>query len=292
MSVFLIVNADDLGLAESVNRAVHRAHREGILTSATLMPNGPAFDHGVETARACPDLGVGIHLNAVRGQPVAPPAEVSTLLNSDGRFRYSSWSLGMNTRTPGFLQALEREYRAQIERVLAAGIAPTHLDSEKHHAVWRSVQELIAALASEYGIPAMRNLREPAWLSWRALPRARFGTLLEAMLMRAYVTLFAPRVFLPRPDYFFGQTHIGQMTESAWQALASILPDGVVEVMVHPGEDDEADLAQTASAMGESWIDRARPVELAALLSPDVRQSLDNRGVSLVSYRHLAGTAS
>lgn len=288
MPVTLIVNADDLGLAACVNRGVAKAHTDGILTSATLMANGPAFDGGVAVARQHPELGIGVHLNAVRGAPVADVGDVSPLLGPDNRFRFSSWSLGGQLRKRAVLVALEVEYRAQIERVLAAGLKPGHLDSEKHHAVWKPIEQILERLALEYGIPSIRNLKEPAWLAWRHLPRPRWRSVLEAAALRTYTQLRSVRRGVRRPDFFFGQTHIGEMSEAVWLRLIPILPEGVSEVMVHPGERDEEDLAAAATAMGPSWIDPQRPVELSALLSDAVRESLRAHDVQLATFAALS----
>ena len=82
----LIINADDLGLTESVNRAIVRGYREGVLTSATLMANGAAYDDAVCIAREHPGLGVGLHLNILRGRPVLPPERIRSLVGPNGLF--------------------------------------------------------------------------------------------------------------------------------------------------------------------------------------------------------------
>src|ERR1700751_1771878 len=82
----LIVNADDLGWTEGVNRGIAEAHRNGIVTSASLLANGAAFASGVELARSTPRLGVGVHLNLSDGEPVAPRELVATLVSEKGEF--------------------------------------------------------------------------------------------------------------------------------------------------------------------------------------------------------------
>src|ERR1700736_6567461 len=89
----LIVNADDLGWTEGVNRGITEAHRNGIVTSTSLLANGPAFASGAEMARSTPGLGVGVHLNLSDGAPVAPRELVASLVNDEGRFEGGPESL-------------------------------------------------------------------------------------------------------------------------------------------------------------------------------------------------------
>lgn len=153
----LVVNADDFGLTESVNRGILEAHTRGILTSTTILANGAAFDSAAALARQAPDLGVGVHLNLTEGRPVASPAEVSSLLNEHGRFLRSAAALMRKVLT-GRLRAdeIERELSAQIEKVQRADIRVTHLDGHKHVHMLPGILPVVLRVAQRYGIPAMR----------------------------------------------------------------------------------------------------------------------------------------
>ncbi len=284
----LIINADDFGLSEAVNRGIARAHGAETLPSASLLANGPAFEHAVSVAQAHPALGVGVHLNLLRGRPVADPGVVRPLLDEGGCFHLDVVELGRRIRGPDTLRAAETEYRAQIERVLAAGLTPTHLDSEKHHAVWGRLDRLAGRLARAYGIPAMRNLREPVAFALGHLPWPGMRPALRACLLRGLVTCTGRDAAMPRPDHFFGQTHIGAMTEPVWQALLAHFPDGLSEVMVHPGETEPERDARGDSEMGESWIQARRPSELEALLTPSLGAALRRYGIQPVTFMALA----
>ncbi len=280
----LIINADDLGLCACVNRGIERAHKEGVLTSATLLANCPGFEDGLRIARENPGLGIGVHLNLVRGRPVSNPQKVSSLINTSGLFGLDFYELGRRAREPGFLAAAEHEYRAQIEKVLTAGIIPTHLDSEKHHAVWGRLSWLVAKLAREYKIPAMRKLQEPVWFALQHLPWPGLGPALRSAMLRAYFTISRQPRDMSQPDFFFGQTHIGSMYTPVWQALVANLPQGISEVMVHPGETDEQELEELASEIGVSWLTPGRPRELAALTDPGIQRRIEEHGIQLVSF--------
>ncbi|MDR0362522.1 MAG: ChbG/HpnK family deacetylase [Planctomycetota bacterium] len=271
----LLVNADDLGLSRSVNDGVLLAHREGILTSASLLGNAPAFDDAVAKVRGTPRLGVGVHLNIVRGRPLSEAGDVPTLVDAGGAFRPFRFRM----HTPAFLADAEHEYRLQMQKILDAGVRPAHLDFEKHHAWRKPLYALAVRLAAEYGIPRIRNLEEPVWWSLKTMgwPGARRTFLASAMRVG---TTFLSGIGPPgKPDRLLGQLHIGGMDEIHWLRLLDRLPDGLSEVMVHPG------LAGDEDAMGASWIDSAREMELRALVSPRVAEKIRELGIVLAYTR-------
>ncbi|MDR1613662.1 MAG: ChbG/HpnK family deacetylase [Planctomycetota bacterium] len=268
----LIVNADDFGLSQAVNVGIVRAHREGILTAASLLANAPAFDEAVRMAEDAPFLGVGVHLNIVRGKPLSAPRDVPAMLDGDGTFK----PLRLWRQRRDFLRQTEREYRSQIERVLRAGIAPTHVDFEKHHAWRRPLYEIAARLSAEYAIPRIRNLSEPVWWSLCAIGWPGTGRLCMAALLRAGTVRLREPEGVGRADRLLGQLHIGLLDEARWLALLARLPAGTSEVMTHPG------LGGSNAAMGASWIDAAREAELRALVSPRVREAVAKGGIRLI----------
>lgn len=281
----LIVNADDFGLSTGVNAAVARAHDNGILTSATLLTNAPRFDEAVGVAAARPRLGVGLHLNIVRGRPLSAPETVPLLTDSDGLFR----RFRLGRLTPAFLAQAEREYRLQFEKILCAGITPSHIDFEKHHAWQAPLYQLACRLAEEYGVRAARRLREPVAWSGRALGWPGMGAAAMAAFLRCGFDLGGrARDTLARPDRLLGQAHIGHMTEAVWLRLARKLPPGASEVMTHPGEAENREDGE----MGDSWLADKREAELAALVSPKVRDALTATGIVLINFRDLPSRVS
>src|SRR5712692_2782801 len=122
----LIVNADDFGLTEQVSRGILDAHREGIVTSTTLMANGGAFDAAVTLARRSPRLRVGVHLNLTQGAPVSPAFRIPTLVDTRGLLHLTPgrlWKCIVTTQVD--LSDVETELRAQITKILKAGISLT-----------------------------------------------------------------------------------------------------------------------------------------------------------------------
>lgn len=301
----LIINADDLGLSVAVSRGIEHAHRHGPVTSASLLANYPGFDAGVRVAMENPGLGVGVHLNLIRGEPLCPPDDVAPLLEG-GRFLGSFWRIGRVCAIPEYLRAAEREYRAQIERVLDAGLRPDHLDFEKHHGMWGPLYRLGCRLAGEYGL-AIRAYHEPLVFIWRHLdfPSARaFWLSLHLHLYQKFAHRFArrfPMVGEPaapggegdnggfpcpaRPGWFFGQAHIGLVDENLLAGLIANCPEGTSELMCHPGFRDFDEERRLAPLVGKTWITGRRDGELRALTARDWRAFASERGVELARYR-------
>ena len=165
MPVRLILNADDFGLTPGINRAILDLHCAGVLTSATLMATGPAFDDAVTLARAHPSLGVGCHLVFVDGMPISHPESIPSLLGADGKcFRPSIYDFAQaalrHTVSP---DDLARETAAQIQRIQRAGIDVTHIDSHKHTHLFPAIAETVLHTARRCGVRAVRYPFEPAW---------------------------------------------------------------------------------------------------------------------------------
>ncbi len=157
-----IVSADDFGLSESVNEAVERAHRDGILASASLMVAGPAAADAVRRARALPRLRVGLHLVVIEGPAVLPPALVPALLNTHGQFPSGQLRLGMRYFVSARVRRqLAAEIRAQFSAFAATGLPLDHANAHKHMHLHPTVGRLLIAIGAEFGLRALRIPAEP-----------------------------------------------------------------------------------------------------------------------------------
>jgi hopanoid biosynthesis associated protein HpnK len=285
---YLILNADDFGMTRGVNQGIIRAHREGILTSTTLMANGPAFEDAVKQSTANPKLGVGCHLVLVGGKCVARREDVASLADAQGNLPESlprfvaKLSSGMIPT-----KQIETEIRAQIEKIRAAGVAPTHLDTHKHTHAHPRVMEALGKVAAELGITRVRKPVENLRDSWQTMQADEKGISMQIVAAGA-VRAVAPRFFaiarkygLTFPDHFLGLVVTGQVSAAALHRMVDALDDGSTEIMLHPGICD-ADLVKSGTRLREH-----RETELAALLDPGVRSALDERGIRLISYREL-----
>ena len=161
----LIVNADDLGWTEGVNRGIAEAHRKGLVTSTSLLANGQAFASAIEVARANPELGVGVHLNLSDGPPTASREQVAGLVSGSGNLEGGPESLLLRIAARSLaIEDVEREWDAQIRKVRDAGIEPTHLDGHKHVQMLPGLFEVALKLAKKHGIVAIRVSHEESKL--------------------------------------------------------------------------------------------------------------------------------
>ena len=279
----LIVNADDFGLHEVINAAVIEGHRQGCITSASLMCNGDAFSGAVAISRANPGLGVGLHLTLVGGgRPVAHPEEVPTLVDKNGCLpkAYPQFLRRFCARRIS-LSDVRTEFRYQIEAALGAGIQPTHLDSHQHLHVLPGIIDIVLELAKAFDIPALRLPAEPVFFIGGA------GFKPVRMATRGGLTMFAAlarrkvrAAGLLAPDNFFGMLAGGSLGEERLAQICSHLPEGVTEVMMHPGTDNMA--LRRRFGWPYNWEE-----ELAAVKSHRVASLLKTLGVSLISFREL-----
>ena len=284
----LILNADDFGMTRGVNEGIIRAHRDGVLTSATLMANGAEFDDAVSRAKSNPKLGVGCHLVLVGGPAIAPREKISSLADANGNLPESLAGL-VARLSSGFIRmkAIERELRAQIEKIRSAGIEPTHLDTHKHTHAHPKVMEAVGRVAKELGITRIRkpmeNLRD-SWETTRHENPGRTKELIAAAAARAVTPWFqtiARKYGLRSPDHFLGLAMTGGLGPAALRRMIDTLSDGSTEIMLHPGICD-TDLANSGSRLQDQ-----RETELQGLLDSGVRNALDERDIRLISYREL-----
>jgi chitin disaccharide deacetylase len=282
----LIVSADDFGLSPGVNAGIVRAHRDGILTDASLMVNGAAVDAAVELARATPTLSVGLHLVLLQGRATMPPSAIPGLVDGAGMFRANPVAVGFRYFfTPGLHVQLEREICAQLEKYLDSGLPLSHVDGHLNIHVHPTVLNILVHVAPRYGIRALRLPREPLAVSLRLDGRERLRKCAESLAFRRLAAYAAPRLTahgIRSPEQMFGLHQSGHVTESYVLGVLDALAPGVTEIYSH---------ASLVDAEARRW----RPAnyecegELAALTSPRVRAALRERQIELTSYRALSG---
>ena len=286
----LIVNADDFGLTQGVNRAILEAHSHGIVTSSTLMANGRAFDDAVQSATSATKLSVGCHVVLVDGSPVFEKKPTATTLSNekfdDGRFYETLNGFALRLlRGRINVDDIEAEATAQIRKLQAAGIVVSHLDTHKHtHILPRVLRPLLRA-ARACGVPALRNPFGPLHMSVVASrPRLwkRFSqvTVLNRLGKSFRKSVTAAGMFTP--DGTVGIVATGAMDIPLFESIVKSLPEGTWELVCHPGYND-AELAGIRTRLRDSRIQ-----ELQLLTSTEAREILARSGVQLVSYRDLA----
>jgi hopanoid biosynthesis associated protein HpnK len=291
----LIVNADDLGWTEGVNRGIAEAHRNGIVTSTSLLANGGAFALGVELARTTPGLGVGVHLNLSDGAPVAPRELVTSLVNNAGEFQGGPENLLVRIgRRRLVMEEVEREWDAQIAKAREAGIAPTHLDGHKHVHMLPGLFEIALRLAKRHGIGAVRVAHEESSLRTALSAGAqKHGALVmkQGMQARGLKLLardareLAERAGIATADYFCGIAQTGELTREGVLQLVKSLPEGTTELMCHPGYVD-AQLQNSPTRLQDS-----RQAELDILTDTEIRNLVASQGIRLIDYGFTAREA-
>ena len=291
----LIVNADDLGWTEGVNRGILEAFQHGIVTSASLIANGAAFAGGVEAARSAPGLAVGVHLNLSNGPPLANPGTVTTLLNKGGEFAGGPERLLLRRARRGLLlEEVEAEWDAQIQRVRDAGIAPTHLDGHKHVHMLPGLFEIALKLAKRHGIGAIRVSLEASSLRAALASGAKQNSsvvLRQGVQARGLKLLArdareqAGRAGISTADYFCGIAQTGELTREGVEQFLKSLPEGATELMCHPGYAD-AELQRTPTR-----LQRSRETELQIFTDTGIRNLVASLGIRLIDYGFVAQEA-
>src|SRR3984957_715122 len=272
----LIICADDFGRDVAVNEAVEQAHRDGILTVTSLMVGAPAAADAVARAKRLPSLGVGLHLVLADGTPVLQAAEVPALVGADGAFDPNMVRAGFRFYfSPAVRRQLAAEIRAQFEAFRATGLALDHVNGHKHVHLHPTVARLVVEIGREYGMRVGRLPAEPVAPLRDAFPGERptepaWSPIVTSLRRRL------DRAGLMHNDHVFGIAWSGRMVEDRMLGLLPHLPSGVSEIYCPPSVD-------ASSLAGYRHAE-----ELAALLSPRVRQRISELGLRLSSYRDLA----
>ncbi|HEX3860849.1 MAG TPA: hopanoid biosynthesis-associated protein HpnK [Stellaceae bacterium] len=276
----LIVSADDFGRDVAVNEAVEIAHRDGILSTASLMVAAPAAADAVACAQRLPNLRVGLHLVLIDGVAVSPAADIRGLVDAEGRFGDNQGLAGFRYFfVPGMRRRLAAEIRAQFEAFRATGLALDHVNAHKHMHLHPTVARLIIEIGRDYGMHAMRVPDEPVEPLRRALP----GEPVKPPAYRPVVTALRRRLRragIAANDHVFGVAWSGAMTEQRLLALLPCLPPGVSELYSHPA-------SRTTPALATGMPGYRHAEELAALVSPNVRRRVAELGIELIGYRDL-----
>lgn len=244
----LIVTADDVGLHRGMTGGAIRAHREGIVTACSIVANGRAFEHAIEQLRETPTLEAGVHLSLVEEQP---------LTNIRMPRKYTSF-VPLYLARAIRIADIERELRAQIERVLATGLPVTHLNGHQHLHVLPRIFAIVARLAREYAIPYVRIVDD-------------HGSTTRAMSMRALSTLGRRA----RNEAFTNDRTVGVADAGRLRDVRALFDsvEGVTELVTHPGIGVDA-----YPEWGYAWEDETR-----ALCAPGLRDELSARGIELVA---------
>lgn len=268
----LVVNADDFGRSPSLNQAVIRAHREGILTTASLMVNEPGFEQAVTLARQNPGLGVGLHLTLLCGHAACPPAEIPGLVDAQGRFSDDPFDVGLRYfLRPSLRAQLAAEIAAQFARFYATGLKLDHVNGHLHLHLHPAVFGILTQPAPSFRLTHMRLTRDPFWLNARLASgrwcyRLTHSVVFGLLSARARGTL--RRLGVRHTARVFGLLQDGRVDENYITRLLPRLPAGDSELYSHPS------------------LDEFRH-EFEALISPRAKALVEESGIELIRYQDL-----
>jgi len=270
----IIVHADDLGETHAVNAAAMKALEGGTINSASLMVPCPWFPEMADYAKSHPDADFGLHLTLTservyyRWGPVAPADKVPSLLDKDGYFHHD-WE--NNTHVDA--KEVEVELRAQIERALAMGVRPTHLDSHQYRLIMHGKElfDVMLRVAHAYKLPVFVT-RD--WFAAYPYLQASLGP--DDIVLDHTVTI-EPEI----PPEKWAEFYV--------TALKNLKP-GVTEFVIHPGYDDEE--LRAASRERSTWGAAWRQRDYDFFTSDQFREVLAQQHIKLITWRELAGAAA
>ncbi len=268
----LIVNADDFGRSASVNQAVIRAHREGILTTASLMVNEPAFEEAAALAREHPTLGVGLHLTLLCGHSALPPEKIPGLVNAKGEFSNCPAGAGFRYFFQRSLrEPLRREIHAQFQKFRAARLPLDHVNGHLHLHLHPTVFRILMADSGQLGLKRLRLTFDPLRLNLRLASghfayRALHAVIFHSLSARARRAL--TRLGIRHTDAVFGLLQNARVDETYVTRLLPHLPAGDSELYSHPSLDEFKH-------------------EFDALISPRVQEQVKQLGINLIRYQDL-----
>ncbi len=275
----IILNADDFGRSADINAAVVRAHRDGILTSASLMVTEEAVDEAVSLAQEIPTLAVGLHIVVAGGRAALPPVQIPHIVDGNGRFPDDPLHSGPRYFLNSTAQEeLARELQAQFERFAATGLPLSHIDGHLHMHVHPTVFRLLLPLAVRYGAQGFRLPRGEFWLAMgynrRNVGRKAVWAMLFGLLCHHSLAHLRNHN-LTVTHCVYGLMQTGQMQEEYVLQLLCRLQVPTAELYFHPSMVKE----------GETF--GPNPDDLATLLSPAVRQAIQERGLRVATYSTL-----
>lgn len=279
-SIRLIVNADELGATPEITEGVLQAHRQGIVTSASIMGTAPDLPGLRAQLANAPALGLGAHFVLVAARPISDPATVPSLVDDSGAFLGSPIDLvGRWARGKLHAHEVEIELRAQARRLLDAGFELDHLDTFLHLGFLPPVALALERVAQQLRIGAIRSAMEEPTLTWfadvqRGLPLAFLGSL--SYLSRKRLGA------LRHGAQSWGFAEGGNLGRMRIVEILGRLGPGIHELICHPGIAPQDSLTL---AGGRRMFERR--LEMEALCDPKIRQALARRGIALCRFRDL-----
>lgn len=271
--IHLIINADDLGAGDPTDQGIIEAFTRGIVSSASLLANGPSFNSAVKKALSL-SLPTGVHLNLSEGAPLA--GSIAGLTDSNGKFpgKVESRKRFLTGKIDSV--SLQNEFIAQIDKVKAAGLQPDHIDTHQHCGLFPAVTAALVAAAQASGIKRMR-LAQPIRPA-KEDPPPPLGD--DMHLYRQLAPDMAEQFIsagIVTPDGLLGMPLLDRLDETHLSRILTQLTPGTWELMVHPGYFDP----------NRAFAGSKREMELTALTSDNIKALIQQKKINLISFKEL-----
>jgi len=281
----LIVNADDLGLSHGITDAILHCHRNGIVTSASLMVNQLATEYAVDCVKKTPSLDVGIHLNLCQGKPVLPSRMVGSLVGSDGDFLPPSEMGKRLVKWKVSPKEIEAEFCAQIDRMMSYGLKPSHADSHHRFHIYPAAAMVFGDAIRSRGIYRARSARKQTWPA-NGIGGAHAGTMSRRFAVGAYNRFLQLALFrgLKTPDAGVAlhpkfRGNLGALPD-AWRFAMNNMPAGTFEIWCHPG------FPQKGFSESDA-LSQQRRLEIEMLTDRQLCETVSRAGIQLIDFQSL-----
>ncbi|WP_392532769.1 hopanoid biosynthesis-associated protein HpnK [Nostoc sp. C117] len=266
---FAIINGDDFGFSQGVNQAIIQAYEQGVLTSTSLMVTGDAAEEAIALASDRPNLGIGLHLVLVCGRSVLPPKQIPHLVDSKGNFSDSPLQAGLRYQFhPAAREELHQEIRAQLEKFRDSQLPLSHVDGHLHLHTHPVILRILVDLAQEFDIRVIRLPSEELGMNLKLNTQKLITKLVWAAVfdrLRRYGENLLRYHGIKFADRVYGLLETGNITEEYLLGLIPQIEANFVEIYSHPAVKPD-------------------DIELAALLSEQVREALNVNGFELTNY--------
>ena len=275
----LVINADDFGFSETVNEAILKSFRFGILPSTSIMANGKLFDHAVEIIRSNPKLDIGVHLTLVEEKPILNQNKIPSLVVENGNFYKHAIDFTKKYLSEKIsIEEVRNELKAQIEKLLDHGIKISHIDSHQHLHILPRILDITIELANRYKIKFIRIPKE----KFSAYMFANFKSVYRIAQMAAlnYFCSKAKEKISFKTDHFAGFYFGGKLSKQNLITLINHLPaNGNCELMCHPGLEDVSNL--------NNFSQYRKVEEAEVLIHQEVVQILKMKNIEITSFQKL-----
>jgi predicted glycoside hydrolase/deacetylase ChbG (UPF0249 family) len=283
----LIVNADDLGMTSGVTKGILFAHRNGMVTSTSMMVNQPFSEYAVQQLNSVPNLSVGIHLTLDQGSPILPGDKVPSLVNERGEFFGNSELRSRLWKRMVDVSEIEEELRAQIQWMKKRGVTPSHADSHRHIHFYPYVAKAFAEACKKENISKTRVARIRHYPRNGYIGGPHGGTVQRRLLVTLYMELLMRARFHPfrradcrlEPDPKYNKH---DALQQGWKLALENLPAGTYEFVCHPGFSESDPL----SADFPGFAGR-RELELDLLTNKNLQTVIQNKNIELINFNQL-----